>query len=167
MNKQMSWTRTIILASGVLLLISAVSHAMEHCPMMGGCHNAAAATINKEISVQAGQVVLTGEKKKQELSKDVYFTYQFVTRPTMGSSILKVNVFDKNNKKRTDLVVKGIVDMPDMRGSHSSGVESFKLNKNGDYLLPVSFVMPGKWEVVIRIFDKKTLLKEGVVNVEI
>ena len=34
-----------------------------------------------------------------------------------------------------------------MRGAHDSGEVPFKLNKKGDYLLPVNVVMPGEWEV--------------------
>ncbi len=47
--------------------------------------------------------------------------------------------------------------MPSMAGAHDSGEVAFKLNKKGDYLLPVNVVMPGGWEV------RLTFSRNGVV----
>jgi len=42
-----------------------------------------------------------------------------------------------------------------MRGAHSSGDRSFAVSRRGDYVLPISIVMPGDWEI------KLTVTKDG------
>jgi hypothetical protein len=46
---------------------------------------------------------------------------------------------------------------------HDSGPVGFKLNKRGDYLLPVEVVMPGEWQLTIKVSKEKELLYEGQV----
>jgi hypothetical protein len=76
----------------------------------------------------------------------------------MGTIIMKVQVFSKDGKQDTSLEITGGADMPSMKGAHSSGEQLFKMNKKGDYLLPVNVVMPGDWEVVLTFFkDKKPI----------
>lgn len=78
-----------------------------------------------------------------------YFTWEFDKTPKMGTAILRLQLFDKAGERRTDLTITGRSDMPSMRGAHDSGQVAFKLNKAGDYLLPVDIVMPGDWEVLL------------------
>jgi len=75
------------------------------------------------------------------------FTYEFDKTPKMGTVILKIKLFDGSGARTTELGIIGRSDMPAMAGAHDSGDAAFRLNKKGDYLLPVSVVMPGKWEV--------------------
>lgn len=93
------------------------------------------------------------EGKKIWIGTDYYFTYQFNKKPAIGTSIIKAQVFDKNNNKTTALGVAGSVSMPSMGSAHDSGMQVFQKNKKNDYLLPVSFVMQGEWEINI-IFNK-------------
>jgi len=89
---------------------------------------------------------LPGYGKKVGIGQDFYFIYKFDKKPKMGTSILKVLLYDKKNKQVNDWVVVGKSGMPSMGGAHDAEL-AFKLNKKGDYLLPVNFVMPGEWEV--------------------
>ncbi len=93
--------------------------------------------------------------KKYSINDDIYFTYEFSEKPTMGTVILKIQVFNRSGDQITPFIINGRSDMPTMRGAHDSGDVEFKLNKKNDYLLPVSIVMPGRWEVRV------TFLKDG------
>jgi hypothetical protein len=93
--------------------------------------------------------------KKCRLDDNFYFTYEFSEKPKMGTVILKVQVFDQAGQKNASFVVTGRYDMPTMNGAHDSGEQEFKLNKKNDYLLPVTVVMRGEWEV------KLTFVKDG------
>jgi len=113
-------------------------------------------------SVQAGtgkeEIVykpLPGPGKKCWIHEEMYFIYKFSEKPKMGTVILIVQVFNKKGAQLTPFTIKGRSDMPSMRGAHDSGDQEFKLNKKGDYLLPVNIVMPGDWEV------RLTFLKDG------
>ncbi len=98
---------------------------------------------------------LPGSGKKCWIDTKTYFVYKFVEQPKLGTAILKVQVFDKNGQRLTDLEVKGNYGMPSMPGAHDSGDVSFKLNKKGDYLLPVNIVMTGGWEIKLTFFKNK------------
>jgi hypothetical protein len=95
--------------------------------------------------------------KKCWIGEVNYFTWEFDKTPKMGTAILIVKLYDKDGKRVSDLAVTGRSDMPSMRGAHDSGEVAFKTNKAGDYLLPVSIVMPGDWEVLL------TFSRNGIV----
>jgi len=99
---------------------------------------------------------LHGFSKKCWIGADYYFIYQFDRRPQLGTAILKIQLFDKSGNRSTDLNIVGSYGMPSMKGAHDSGNRPFKLNKKGDYLLPVNIVMAGEWEV------KLTFLKDNL-----
>ena len=84
--------------------------------------------------------------KKVPLDADHYFIYGFSKPPKMGKAIMKVEIFTQAGKPDTSFVVKGELDMPSMRGAHSTGAKKFNLSKHGAYLLPSDIVMPGDWE---------------------
>lgn len=90
------------------------------------------------------QVARPGQKIP--LGAGHYFTYGFTAPPKLGSAIMRVEIFTRNGERDTSFAVKGDVDMPSMRGAHSSGPKPFALSAKGVYLLPVSLVMPGGWE---------------------
>ncbi len=95
--------------------------------------------------------------KKCWIGEVNYFTWEFDKTPKMGTSILIVKLYDKDGKRVSDLAITGRSDMPSMRGAHDSGEVAFKTNKAGDFLLPVSVVMPGDWEV------RLTFSRNGIV----
>jgi len=79
----------------------------------------------------------------------------------MGMAILKVRLFDETGKRTTGLEITGRSDMPSMSGAHDSGEVLFKLNKKGDYLLPVNIVMPGEWEIRLVFSSNKEVIFRG------
>jgi hypothetical protein len=93
--------------------------------------------------------------KKVPIGDGYYLIYGFDKPLKMGTVIMKVEVFTAEDKKDTSLEVKADADMPSMRGAHATGDRAFKLSKKGDYLLPISVVMPGDWEI------KLTVIKAG------
>lgn len=95
--------------------------------------------------------------KKCWIGEVEYFTWEFDKTPKMGTSVLIVKLYDKDGRRVNDLAVTGRADMPSMRGAHDSGEAAFKTNRAGDYLLPVSVVMPGDWEV------RLTFSRNGIV----
>jgi hypothetical protein len=99
--------------------------------------------------------------KKCWIGEVYYFVYEFDRTPKMGTAILKVRLFDKDGTQVTDLDITGQSGMPSMRGAHDSGEMAFKLNKKGDYLLPVNIVMPGDWEVRLTFFRTKIVIFRG------
>ncbi|MBJ6727411.1 hypothetical protein [Geomesophilobacter sediminis] len=89
-----------------------------------------------------------------------YFTYGFDKRPKMGTCIMRVEIFTRDGKRDTSYTVIGDVDMPSMRGAHSTGGQKFSLSNKGVYLLPVNIAMPGDWEVRFTFTKSgKTVLK--------
>jgi hypothetical protein len=82
-------------------------------------------------------------------------SYRFVKRPQIGTIILRVQVFNADKKQVKPFLVSGEYGMPSMKGAHDSGLQPFKTNVKGDYLLPVSLVMRGEWEVKMVISDKE------------
>jgi YHS domain-containing protein len=90
---------------------------------------------------------------KIPLGSDHYFTYGFTSIPKLGSAIMKVEIFTRDGKRDTVFRVSGDLDMPSMRGAHSTGNRDFAVSAKGFYLLPVQLVMPGDWEMRL-IFEK-------------
>jgi hypothetical protein len=100
---------------------------------------------------------MPGPGKKVPVGSDYYLIFGFDKKPKLGTLIMKVEIFTKEGKKDTSVVVKADAGMPSMKGAHETGERPFKLSKKGDYLLPIDIVMPGDWEIRV------TLLKEGKV----
>jgi hypothetical protein len=98
---------------------------------------------------------LPGYGKTCRIGDSLSFTYEFDKRPKMGTAILKIRLFDARGKRVSHLDITGQSDMPSMRGAHDSGAAAFKLNRRGDYLLPINIVMPGVWEVKL-VFSNGT-----------
>ncbi len=84
---------------------------------------------------------------KIPLGSGHYFTYGFTSAPKLGSAIMKVDIFTSDGKRDTAFRVSGDLDMPSMRGAHSTGNRDFAVSAKGFYLLPVRIVMPGDWEM--------------------
>ncbi|MFA6034408.1 MAG: hypothetical protein WC889_16025 [Myxococcota bacterium] len=84
--------------------------------------------------------------EKVALGANHYFVYGFDKQPKLGAIIMKVEIFTLDGKRDTSFLVKGDMDMPSMRGAHSTGEKVFSKSKKGFYLFPASIVMPGDWE---------------------
>jgi hypothetical protein len=107
------------------------------------------------------------EKKQYKIDDNYSFVYQFAKKPKMGTAVLKVSVFDKAGKKVKDLDIFGSYDMPSMRGHHATGPDKIKTNKKNDYLMPVNFVMPGGWEIVLTFQKDGKSVYDGIILVNI
>ena len=147
--------RCFILTLGVLSLLclpfaaeSQQDHKSKHSV------DVAAASGAEKTSIYPS---MPGPGKKVPVGNDYYLIYGFDKKPKLGTVIIKVEVFTTQGKKDTSLEVMADAGMPSMKGAHDSGDRPLKLSNKGDYLLPISIVMPGDWEI------RLTVLKEGKV----
>jgi hypothetical protein len=115
--------------------------------------NAAADTESYPSLPKPGERILLGT--------DHYFTYGFDRPPKLGTVILKVQVFSTAGQQDAAFTVQADADMPKMRGAHSTGFQDLKVSKRGDYLLPVTLVMPGEWEIRFRFSKDGTPILRG------
>jgi hypothetical protein len=104
---------------------------------------------------------------KVALTAGTYFTYGFTKPPKLGTSILKVEIWRADGQRDTSFTIKGDVDMPSMRGAHSTGPKPFALSRKGDYLLPAPLVMPGDWEVRFTFEQQGQTVKVGSYRFEL
>lgn len=110
---------------------------------------------------------LAGEGKTCKIGSDYSFIYKFDKKPQLGVLILKLQVTDKAGGQVTALKITGDSGMPSMRGHHDSGPVDFKLNKKGDYLLPVDVVMPGGWDVRLEFSKDGQVIYRGSINFDV
>ncbi len=115
---------------------------------------------------EASYEPLPGEGKKVAIGSDYSFVYNFAKKPALGITILKVEVADKDGKQDTSLKITGDSGMPSM-SHHDTGEQEFKLNKKGDYLLPVDVVMPGGWAVKLVFRKDDKVLYRGILKFDI
>jgi hypothetical protein len=97
-------------------------------------------------AVKADYQPLPKPGNKVSLDANHYFTYGFEKQPKLGKAVMRVDIFTLDGQRDRSYIVKGNVDMPSMRGAHSSGDKTFALSVKGVYLMPVQLVMPGDWE---------------------
>lgn len=105
--------------------------------------------------------------KKCRISEEFYFLYGFPEKPRMGTAILRIRIFDQDGDRTTEFTVLGRSDMPSMAGAHDSGDQEFKLNRKGDYLLPVNIVMPGEWEVKLTFKRGEDIVLRGAFRFDV
>jgi YHS domain-containing protein len=121
---------------------------------------ASAATAEEEVVKPEDYRPLPKPGKQVRLDSDRYFVYGFAKPPKLGTAIMKVQVFTNDGQRDTTCIVLGDVDMPSMRGAHTTGNREFARSAVGIYLLPVSLVMPGDWEFRFTFLYKgKTALR--------
>jgi hypothetical protein len=126
-----------------IMLLASV--AIESAGAAGTAAGAASAAAGAESGPSV--VPLPKPGKEIGLDADHYFIFSFDKRPAMETIIVKVEVCDRDGARDTSFEILGDADMPSMRGAHALGDRPFHLNKKGVYLLPVTFVMPGDWQV--------------------
>ena len=110
---------------------------------------------------------LPGPGKKCRIDDEFHFTYEFTEKPRMGTAILRVRIFDREGNQSTAFTVLSRYDMPSMAGAHDSGEQEFKLNKKGDYLLPVNIAMPGEWEVKLTFKRGESVVFRGTFQFDV
>ena len=127
-----------------------------------------------EIRTPGGAIVLEpvytdlpAAGKKCWIGEAYYFKWKFDKKPKLGTAILIVQLFDQKGARITSLDLVGMSDMPAMMGAHDSGEVPFKLNKKGDYLLPVNVVMPGEWEVKLVFMKGKEPVFRGRITFKV
>ncbi|MDI6740122.1 MAG: hypothetical protein QME74_07140 [Candidatus Edwardsbacteria bacterium] len=139
--------KQVLLISLCMVIVPVLTYAQPDC---GNCPMATkqvcAATMDSAKKDEPVYNKLPGYDKKVPMG-EYYFTYRFVKRPQIGTIILRVQVFNKAGKQVKPFEVTGEYGMPSMKGAHDSGVQPFKTNVKRDYLLPISLVMRGEWEV--------------------
>jgi hypothetical protein len=150
--------KKIIFIISVLLIISLLPlplHAQGNKGQKSISEKEVASASGKEQAKAYSPMPDSG--KKVPIGSGYYLIYGFDKKPKLGTVIMKVEIFTMEDKKDTSLVVKADAGMPSMKGAHETGDRIFKLSKRGDYLLPISIVMPGDWEI------RLTILKDGKV----
>ena len=133
---------TVFAIAGALVLGTPLSAATQPSP-------AAVQTLPK-----AGQKITLGSSN--------YFIFGFSQTPKIGMAVMKVAIFTQDGRKDTSFTIKGDVDMPSMRGMHSSGDKVFAVSAKGDYLLPVHLAMPGGWEFKFNFEKAGTTVLTGI-----
>lgn len=111
--------------------------------------------------------VLAQPGERVTLDAEHYFVYGFDKAPKLGTAIMRVEIFDRSGGHDTTFVVKGDVDMPSMRGAHSTGDKQFSVSKKGIYLLPVPIAMPGEWELKFTFEKDGKAVFHGVYRFEV
>jgi hypothetical protein len=110
----------------------------------------------------SGPSVLAASGERISLPGGAWFTWEFTEKPKLGTVIVKVKAFMADGSRSTSYAIAGESGMPSMR-YHDSGTVDFKLNKRGDYLLPVDVVMPGEWQLTIKVKTGEQEVYEGKV----
>lgn len=105
--------------------------------------------------------------KKVAIGNGYYLIYGFDKKPKLGTVVMKVEIFTAEGKKDTSLQIKADAGMPSMSGAHETGDKPFVLSRKGDYLLPVSIVMPGDWEVRFTVMKEGKVLFRGRYNFDV
>lgn len=105
--------------------------------------------------------------KKILIGSGYYLIYGFDKKPKLGTIIMKVEIFTDEGQKDTSFIVKADAGMPSMKGAHETGDRTFKLSRRGDYVLPISIVMPGDWEIRLTILKDQKAVFRGRYNFDI
>ena len=159
------FSRKALIVALVIALAGVSAYAQKDCCSGGGkcnmadgkCQMAAgtacAMTMDSTKKDDATYVKMPGFDKKFQV-EGYTVSYRFVKRPQIGTIILRVQVFNADKKQVKPFLVSGEYGMPSMKGAHDSGPTALKTNVKGDYLLPVSIVMRGQWQVKLVISDK-------------
>jgi hypothetical protein len=138
-------------------------------PLHGENREAQKSKSMKEGGAQQGSVFspMAEPGKKVPIGNGFYLIYGFDKRPKLGTVIMKVEIFTSEGKKDTSFQASADVGMPSMKGAHESGDRPFTLSKKGDYLLPLSIVMPGDWEIRLTISKDGKILLRGRYNFDV
>lgn len=126
-------------------------------------HTAMSKQQDMKVSTAVASVQLPGVGQKVKIGDECYFTYRFAKKPKMGVSILRVQVYTKDGKPCTAYRITGHSGMPSMGNAHDV-LDTFKVNKDNVYLLPVDFVMPGEWRIQLSFLSDTAAVFTGWFN---
>ncbi len=153
--------KKIILLTAIAWI--ALTLAAQHC---GSCTSRTQAQTTNN-SVQNPKSIIPGPKKAHWIDREHYVTYEWNKRPKIGTYILLVNVFDKDKKRVDNLILTADAYMPSMKGSHDTGDKAMKLNKKGQYVIPVYFMMLGDWEIELKFSKGNNRFANAYVKLDI
>ncbi len=105
--------------------------------------------------------------KAYKLNNDYSVKFRWQSKPKIGTKLLIVELYNKDNKLSNALNVSVNSYMPSMRGSHDTGHQPMKLNKNKAYVMPVNFMMLGDWELELKFNQGKTNIYTGYIQLKI
>ena len=134
-----SWAPVLFAIVALTMPFGAVTGAAD-----AGNDQSGAARAPGPVAAEFQKLPKPGDKVP--LGAGYSFVYGFTNPPKLGPVIMKVLIYDRDGKQDTSFVVRGDMDMPSMRGAHSTGEKEFSLSKRGAFLLPASIAMPGDWE---------------------
>jgi hypothetical protein len=131
------------------------------CP---DCDQKANKTAVAEAAPMPEYAPMPSPGEKVPIGNGYYLIYGFNKPLKMGTVIMKVEIFTGEGKKDSSLEVEADMDMPSMRGAHATGDRPFQISKKGDYLLPLSIVMPGGWEIKLSVIKGGKVIFRGRYN---
>jgi len=140
---------TIILLILVTSLLPLTLYGEDHQMHKAVSHNNPSSST--EMKKAPDYPLMPEPGKKVQLGDGNYLIYKFDKQPKLGTLIIKVEIFNSNDKKDTSMEITGDAGMPSMRGAHDTGDRPFVLSNKGAYLLPVNIVMPGEWEIKLTV----------------
>jgi len=152
----MRWTA--IAAFGVSMLIVAGATAAQStktCCKSPGVPAPGSDAVSSEFKD------LPGPGAKCWIGEVNYFVYGFDKAPALGTTVLKIALFDKAGNPVRDMDIAGESGMPAMAGAHDSGRVGLTLEPKGGYVLPVSVAMPGDWEIRLTFSRNRIVLFRG------
>jgi len=126
-------------------------HNCGQCPAAQSCPSGSAKADTNKPAEPAFQK-LPGAGKKVWIGDSHYFTYRFDKTPKIGVVVLKIQLFTRKGIKDRRCEITCLSGMSSKEGSIQTEGQ-FKLNRLGDYLLPVNFSSHGEWEVKL-VFKK-------------
>lgn len=149
---------TRLIAVGLMVILPIMVFA-QHC---GGCpEGSRKPTPAKQTEATWLQAKDAG--KPYSIDKSYTFEWEFSKSPKIGNNTLIVRVSKDGKRVSEGVEIFGSADMPSMKGAHSTGDIALKTNKKGDFLLPVSFVMLGDWEISLTFKSAdKTINKANI-----
>ena len=115
----------------------------------------------------AAEKTVYKQGEKNWIDTNHYFTYDFNSRPKIGYVIVKMKMFDKDGISQSGYSILAVYSMPSMPSMGSASETPFKINKKGDYLLPVYVSMLGTWQVNIKISKDKKLISSGAISFDV
>lgn len=146
----------------LLIMMVALPLLSQHC---GSCPGEMMA--KNTYSTPSAKQIIPKAKANHWINDDYYVSYEWNKSPKIGTYILMVNVYNKNKKQVSDLIVTADAYMPSMKGSHDTGDKKMQLNKKNQYAIPVYFMMLGDWEIELKFNKANKQIGNAFVKLDI
>ena len=117
-------------------------HNCNRCPKAKAC-SSNTATADSAEPVDLAFRKLPGVGKKVPIGSSHYFLYRFDKTPKLGTIVLKIQLCKNSGAKEKNFEIAGLAGLKGQEGYESQ----FKLNRLGEYLLPINFNRHGEWEI--------------------